>query len=200
MEEKNILYVTPTEFEKYCKDILMGYAEEEKLQKFSITHNIIIATDDGDYQIDVYATFWALGVEFKVLCECKHYSSPITREKVVILADKVRSVGAHKGILISTSKFQSGAIKYAKKHGIALIEAIDKDLIPRSYSDGKDTINKNSPFVIGFSMMPPYYAINRTNGLTVYPTGKMIREILMQMNEMIFGDRNYVDFDKYIKS
>ena len=33
----------------------------------------------------------------------------------------MRTTGAHKGILFSTSNFQKGALEYAKKHGIALI-------------------------------------------------------------------------------
>ncbi|MGP3790676.1 restriction endonuclease [Pseudomonas sp. B392_1p] len=56
-----------------------------------------------------------------VLIECKKYSSPIERETVQVLHDKVRSLGAHKGMLFTTTGFQSGAIKYAKAHGIALI-------------------------------------------------------------------------------
>ena len=56
-----------------------------------------------------------MGVRYVTLVECKHYRSPITREKVQILYDKIRAIGANKGVLISTSNFQIGAIKYAKK-------------------------------------------------------------------------------------
>lgn len=92
------------------------------MKDFTIEHNKIIKGDDGDYQIDIFASFTAMGVKIKVLAECKRYSSPVTREKVVILADKVKQLGAHKGILISTSGFQSGALKYGDKHGIALLQ------------------------------------------------------------------------------
>lgn len=64
-----------------------------------------------------------------MIAECKRYTNPVNREKVVILADKVKSLGAHKGILISTSGFQSGAHEYAKKHGIALIQILDKHVV-----------------------------------------------------------------------
>ena len=43
--------------------------------------------------------------------------------------DKIRATGAQKGILISTSGFQSGAIKYASEHGIALIQITEADTI-----------------------------------------------------------------------
>ena len=79
--------ISPTEFEELCLEILKGYAEAEHLSDFSIQHNVSIPADDGTYQIDVYARFIAMGVEFKVIAECKRYSSPVSREKVAVLAD-----------------------------------------------------------------------------------------------------------------
>lgn len=58
-------------------------------------------------------------------------------EKVQILYDKIRATGAQKGILISTSGFQSGAIKYASEHGIALIQITEADAI----FEARDQIN-----------------------------------------------------------
>ena len=65
------------------------------------------------------------GAEFIVLIECKKYRNAVERELVQVLHDKVRSVGAHKGILFTTTGFQSGAIKYATAHGIALVSIIN---------------------------------------------------------------------------
>ena len=52
--------------------------------------------------------------------ECKKQSRSIEREIVATLDGKLRSIGAQKGILISTAGFQGGAVQYAKIHGIAL--------------------------------------------------------------------------------
>lgn len=49
-----------------------------------------------------------------MLVECKKYDKPVGRDKVEILANRLQSIGAQKGILISTSGFQSGAARYAK--------------------------------------------------------------------------------------
>jgi len=121
--------ISATEFEEYCLEVLKAYAESESLKDFSIIHNQKIQTDDGDYQIDIYAEFIALSVRFKVIVECKRYTRPVEREKIVVLADKMRSLGGHKGILISTSGFQSGVSEYAKKHGIALLQIFDKHVM-----------------------------------------------------------------------
>lgn len=103
MTYKRISDMTPTEFERCCLDILSGYAEEEHLNGFEITHNKIIKASDGRYQIDVYAEFTAMGARFKILCECKKYKYRVGREKVAVLHRKLDSIGAQKGILISTS-------------------------------------------------------------------------------------------------
>lgn len=120
--------LTSTEFEKYCLEIIQEYAEEEKLKNFHIEHNKKIQTYDGIYQIDIYAEFIVLNVQMRMLVECKKYAKPVGRDKVEILANRLQSAGAQKGILISTSGFQSGAAHYAKEHGIALWQIMDNNI------------------------------------------------------------------------
>ncbi len=112
--------MTPTEFEERSLEILKQ--QFNGLEKLEFKHNERIRTDDGSYQIDGVVRFETMGVKFTVLIECKHYKNPVSREKIQVLYDKIRAVGAHKGIFISTSNFQSGALEYAAKHGIALIQ------------------------------------------------------------------------------
>ena len=176
--------ITPTEFEEYCFGILKGYAEAEGLKEFEIEHDVKIPAADGTYQIDVYATFVALGVEFKVIAECKRYSKPVSREKVAVLADKVRSLGAHKGILMSTSGFQTGAHTYAKEHGIALIQIMNRDVmhllnacIPENAAQAREIFLQQE----WIRRMPEYYAYEYSDidfpDKKVYPPKSMIESI-----------------------
>ena len=186
LSQDYVCSITPTEFEEYCLKIIAGYAEENQLINFAITHNVKIPTPDGTYQIDVYATFVALGVEFKVLCECKQYSSPISREKVVILHSKLESVGAQKGILLSTSAFQSGAIQYAKTHGIALIRVYDKSCEVLSHSSGKNEPDADDPFLYIEKMWPKYEAIDVTAEEAlrkVFPPKSIVRELYIRYHQ-----------------
>lgn len=188
MEHKSILDITPTEFERCCYDFLKGYAEKEKLQDFKITHDKKIRAYDGNYQIDVYAEFTAMGATFKVLCECKRYKNRVNRDKVAILQNKLESIGAHKGILISTSDFQSGAIEYAQKHGIALIKAEDYHFEYLAHSSGRPEEDENDPFLYAEKRMPPYVALDCTaakDPVKVYPTKEMISELLIEQNRRI---------------
>lgn len=189
MEQHNVCSITPTEFEKYCYEILAGYAEEEKLKDFSITHNKVISVTDGDYQIDVYAEFTAMGAKFKVLCECKQYKNSVSREKVAVLHQKLQSIGAQKGILLSTSDFQSGAIKYAKEHGLTLIRVEDYHFEYISHSSGQPENDDNDPFLYAEKHMPPYIAFECTTDTNkrhkVYPTKAMIKELIVEQNNKI---------------
>ena len=191
MERPSIQDISPTEFEKYCLEILSGYAEEEKLKDFEITHNRIIKTHDGKYQIDVYAEFTALGTKIKVLCECKKYKSSIKREKVAALQQKLESIGAQKGVLISTSGFQKGAIEYGKIHGISLIKVTDYHFEFLSHSSGPQPNMENDPFFYAENHLPPFEAFDYTamteegKPLKVYPTRAFIIELITQQENMI---------------
>ncbi len=189
MEHKHICDLTPTEFERYCCEFLMGYAEEERLQDFKITHNKIVKASDGRYQIDVYAEFTAMGSRFIVLCECKKYKSRVNREKVAILHRKLESIGAQKGILISTSDIQSGAIEYGRAHGITLIKAEDYHFEYLSHSSGHQQNDGSDPFLYAERHMPPYVAFNCTadtdEPIKIYPTREMIKVLLIEQNQKI---------------
>lgn len=124
--KENFTEMSPVDFEKFV--ILLLEEQAEYLQNAEFKHNEILKVSDGEYQIDGTIRFEVMGVNFLTLVECKKYNGAVTREKVQVLFDKIRAVGAQKGILATTSYFQSGAISYAKNHGIALIQIVDGKL------------------------------------------------------------------------
>lgn len=135
----SVLEMSPTEFEKYALEVLEK--QVSKLNNYKITHNKVVETYDGNYQLDGYIEFEVMGVLYKTIVECKHYKKPISREIVQKVYDNLRAIGAQKGIVISTSNFQSGAIKYAKLHGIALIQLTGADSIYHNRSYMKVIVN-----------------------------------------------------------
>ena len=135
--KESILEMTPTEFEKHSLRILTE--QIQNIENCIFQHNKIIEVDDGNYQIYGYIEFELMGIKYKTLVECKHYKSSISREKVAVLYDKIRACGANKGVLVSSSNFQSGAVQYASKHGIALIQLTNSDSIYATRSGFKET-------------------------------------------------------------
>ena len=126
--------LTPAEFEEEVRRILEE--EELALTDFRTCHLEKIRGPDGGYVFDVTARFEALGASFLVLVECKRQRKPVEREAVQLLHDKLRAVGAHKGMVFSTARFQSGAIEYAQAHGIALVLVKDGRLCYQTKARG----------------------------------------------------------------
>ncbi|MFC6267833.1 restriction endonuclease [Frigoriflavimonas asaccharolytica] len=143
--------ISPIEFEKLVKDYFLEISGT--LKNFKATHNVRIKSFDGDYQIDVFAEFEALGTEIRVLVECKKHKNKIKRETVQVLFDKLRATGSHKGIIFATSGFQSGAEKFAKEHGIALINVIEGKLTVGVKSAEKTEISEE---YLKFFEIPKY--------------------------------------------
>ena len=112
--------ISPEQFELQVRDWLEN--TDDNLTGFSVTHLERLKGDSGEYEIDVVAEFTVFEhAIIKVLIECKKYKSPVKRDVIMILESKIRDSNAHKGMVFSTSGFQSGAIEYASKRGIATV-------------------------------------------------------------------------------
>ena len=118
--------LTPKQFELAVRELIRRSGIG--LQEFKVNHLDAVEGTDGNYTMDITARFMALNVNFLVLIECKRHKNPIERSDVQILQDKIRSVGAQKGMIFSASEFQRGAVEYASLHGIALIQLVEGDL------------------------------------------------------------------------
>ena len=120
----NSVEITPEEFERQVKVWLQG--SSQGLKNFRIEHLKKLGGHGGEYEIDAVAEFEVLGgALIIVLVECKYYKNPVKRDVVILLDAKVRDTGSHKGIVFTTSGFQSGALEYAKAHGIATVVVHD---------------------------------------------------------------------------
>jgi restriction system protein len=82
--------------------------------------------------------------ELVILVECKHHKNPIKRDVVMVLESKLRDTKAHKGMIFSTCDFQSGALEFARVHGIATVRVTDDGMtyLTRSYA-GADQVSGN---------------------------------------------------------
>lgn len=124
--KENSMDMTPEEFEKYTLQLLKENIKN--LENVYLEHNVSVNAYDGTYQIDGRISYSLCGCDYITLVECKKYSGPIKRIEIQVLHDKIRSIGAHKGIFVTTSYYQSGAYDYAKAHGIALLTITDGKL------------------------------------------------------------------------
>jgi restriction system protein len=149
------LDLSPEDFERHVK--LHIDAMRCEVKDYQSRHREEIRGFDGEYEIDITVRFSVIGVEYLTLVECKRCKRPIEREDVQVLWTKMKSVGAHKGILYATSGFQSGAIEFAEVHGIALVTLADgrssyftKALLRDSAPKSWDQMPECVPRIVGW--------------------------------------------------
>lgn len=115
--------LSPTDYERAVADLVR--AADHEVSDWRVEHLDSVEGVDGTYIIDVTVRFRLLGANYLTLFECKRHASPVKREDVQVLHDKLRSTGAHKGVVVAASGFQKGALVYAKAHGIACVRLVD---------------------------------------------------------------------------
>jgi restriction system protein len=74
----------------------------------------------GEHDVDVVARKVFAGISQLWVIECKQWKRPVNQLHVSALADIVADVGADRGILLSESGFQPGAIRMARLSNITL--------------------------------------------------------------------------------
>lgn len=116
--------ITPARFEAFVADELLRSAGSE-VDDLVVTLHDRVAGPDGGYELDATVRYRFAGLAFLVVVEAKLHRNPIKRELVQVLHQKVRSIGAHKGVMVATAPYQSGAVEFARVHGIALVTVVE---------------------------------------------------------------------------
>jgi restriction system protein len=116
--------LTPEQYEEQVVAWLQGAGGS--LENFQVEHLQHLSGTAGDYEFDAVAEFTLLhGARIVVLVECKRYSQPVEREKLLSLWAKLQDVKGNKAMMFATCGFQSGALDYAKTYGIATITFVN---------------------------------------------------------------------------
>jgi|SRR5450759_23490 restriction system protein len=77
------------------------------------------------HDVDVLVTSHYVGFDITWIVECKHWKNPVNKLHVLGLREIVSDVGADRGILLSESGFQSGAIEAANLTNIQVTSIED---------------------------------------------------------------------------
>lgn len=115
--------MSPYEFEQFVAELIRK--TESEVKSFDVKVHERIEGLDGSYDFDATVRYRFLGMDFLVLVEAKYHHHPIKRDVVQVLESKMKSVGAQKGLIVSSARYQSGALEFAKSHGIALVQVTE---------------------------------------------------------------------------
>jgi restriction system protein len=164
--------VSPKQFETLITELM--HTEGSGLEDVRVQHGETLHGADGEYVIDTSVRFRVLGgAELLVLVEAKLQNRPVERTVTQKLFQIVLSTGAHKGIIVSTSGFQRGALDFAGAHGIALVQLVDGQMTYKTRS-----VDSKPQFVPG---LPEFVAYQ----VAATPTG--------HTTTMLTGQPNYLE-------
>lgn len=130
--------MTPTEFEMFTQKLFAKRLKKEFGYDIPVHHQKRYTSLTGNtYQIDISYSFTLFDIEYLTFVECKYWDSFVTREKVGYFKSILDDLKIHKGILITTKGFQSGAITYAQSQNIGLIKVTNNEYFELySHADG----------------------------------------------------------------
>jgi restriction system protein len=77
------------------------------------------------HDVDVFVRSHHVGFDVVWIVECKHWATPVTKLHVLALREIVADLGADRGILLSESGFQSGAIEAANLTNVHVTSLVD---------------------------------------------------------------------------
>ncbi len=119
------------DYELFVKDVYECLNKADGLKDVKIQHDVKLKGAAGvEHQIDLFWFFKFGGIAYRVAIECKDYNSRVSKEKIEAFHDILNDIGNIHGIFASRMGFQSGAVAYAEKYGIQLMEIrhpIEKD-------------------------------------------------------------------------
>ncbi len=115
-----------TKFEDFVAYVYQSLLTINNCSSIVSKHVCINGLNGPSGEIDVYYEFEHLNLTYRVAIECKDWKNPIPAEEVRVFSTKIDNLNNVAGVMISTSGYQAGAIDFAKRHGIILME--EKDL------------------------------------------------------------------------
>jgi Restriction endonuclease len=131
-------YLSPKDFELFVARQVESWGYD--LKALEVKHLDSVEGVDGEYVIDVTARFELFGgIPFLCVFECKKRGRKLERGDVQKLLATVNAIGADKGVLVSSSGFQLGAIVFAQKHGLSLLRVMGSVAIVVSVMFGDPT-------------------------------------------------------------
>lgn len=115
--------------------------------------------------------------DFLILIECKSYSKAVDRGDVAEFNTRIQDLNATKGILITTSRFQQGALNMAEYHNIALVR-IDQSNFAKwelyrlgFYDDGSD--------------FNEFYDLSMHNGIVIFDKNVIYKSISHYISRLL---------------
>jgi len=117
---------TSVEYEQVTRAIFQALVDQDQARNISVEHDVELTGKFLSHQCEVYWKFERAGIEYSTVVECKDWSKRLEQEKLMAFRSKLEDLNNPKGVIVTRSGYQSGALKYARAHGILLYELFEQ--------------------------------------------------------------------------
>ncbi len=114
---------TGKEYEKLTQYIFDQIVNQQQVNTIEVQHDVVLQGKSTTHQIDVYWRFEVGGEEYSTIVQAKDWKNKVPQKEMLAFNDIIRDLPyGTKGIFVSQSGYQKGAIEVAKANGITIYE------------------------------------------------------------------------------
>lgn len=112
---------TGKEYEKLTQNIFSQILNQTAVNTIEVKHDVILQGITTTHQIDVYWEFDFSGIKYRTIIQAKDWKNKVPQKEMLAFKAIIDDLpSGTKGIYVSKSGYQSGAVEVAKKHGISI--------------------------------------------------------------------------------
>ena len=110
------------DYERLVQQIYDGILSQEEVTNVRVQRKAkLIGKGGNTHEIDVYWEFEQAGITYRACVQAKNYASRISQEKLLAFHSVLEDIpGQPRGIFVTRTGYQKGALRYAQTHGIAV--------------------------------------------------------------------------------
>jgi hypothetical protein len=127
-DKKALMTNTPAKntgipYESLAQQVFDEIVNQNVVNTIQVQHNVVLQGVRTKHQIDVYWEFELGGIPYITVVEAKDWGSPVEQGEIIKFWGVLKDLpNQPKGIFVTRTGFQSGAIEFAKHEGILLYE------------------------------------------------------------------------------
>jgi hypothetical protein len=108
-------------YETLVTRVFKEFVNQNAVRTIEVKHNVVLDGKTASHQIDVYWEFEYGGIKYRNIVQAKDWKSKIPKgaiEQLLFITNDLP--GQPRGIFVTRSGYQKGAIELAERHGILL--------------------------------------------------------------------------------
>ena len=110
-------------YEKLAQRIFEEILNDDSVNTIKVEQNVMLKGKTILHQIDVYWEFQMGGIKYQTVVQAKDWGSPVNQGEILKFKSVLNDLPFQpRGIFVTRTGYQTGAMEFAKANGIALYE------------------------------------------------------------------------------